>query len=262
MIALAASRRPSGDARAKSASSTPSNFDASSGSPITPVEARKISFAGAPVALAASAAVSFAACAPALPVNALALPELTMSARALPALSLARHQSTGADGHFDFVKTPATSRALVENRQHHVGAILVTDTGRARGESHALDLRQVGKRRWRERRRAAAMGGVPKKTSPWTSQGECRKLPRPRSRRQGMRNPLTLFSAVLVGLPLQAAAAPISARRWRGRGCAAGAAACAAYRPWGVLEARSARSSRSCASPRRARFAPFARHSG
>jgi hypothetical protein len=43
-----------------------------------------------------------------LPVKALALPELTTSARALPDFSLARHHSTGADGHFDFVNTPAT----------------------------------------------------------------------------------------------------------------------------------------------------------
>ncbi len=76
MIALAASRRPSGDARAKSASSTPSNFDASSGSPITPVEARKTSLACEPTALPATAAVSITvACPPPLPVNALALPD-------------------------------------------------------------------------------------------------------------------------------------------------------------------------------------------
>ena len=46
---------------------------------------------------------------PVLPVNALALPELTTSARALRVLSLSRHHSTGADGHFDFVNTPATA---------------------------------------------------------------------------------------------------------------------------------------------------------
>src|SRR5208283_5529869 len=107
MIALAASRRPSGAACADIFSSTPSNFEASSGSPMTPVEARKISLAGAPVALAASAAANFTACVPLLPVNALALPELTRRARALPPLSRARHQSTGADGHLDLVKTPA-----------------------------------------------------------------------------------------------------------------------------------------------------------
>ena len=46
---------------------------------------------------------------PVLPVNALALPELTTTALAVPPLMRARHQSTGADGHFDWVKTPATT---------------------------------------------------------------------------------------------------------------------------------------------------------
>jgi hypothetical protein len=54
------------------------------------------------------AAVSLVAVRPFLPVKALALPELTTSARALPDLRLARHHSTGADGHFDLVNTPAT----------------------------------------------------------------------------------------------------------------------------------------------------------
>ena len=67
-----------------------------------------------PSALAAIEAVSVVACRPVLPVKALALPEFTTSARADPALeeplrpNLARHHSTGADGHFDLVKTPAT----------------------------------------------------------------------------------------------------------------------------------------------------------
>ena len=87
---------------------TPLNLVASSGSPMTPVEARKISPKGAPVALPAISAVSLAALAPTLPVKALALPELTTNARALPPFSLARHQSTGAEGHLDLVKTPAT----------------------------------------------------------------------------------------------------------------------------------------------------------
>jgi len=45
---------------------------------------------------------------PFLPVNAFALPELTTSARAFPAFSFSRHHSTGADGHFERVVTPAT----------------------------------------------------------------------------------------------------------------------------------------------------------
>src|SRR5262249_11780983 len=56
----------------------------------------------------ASFAVSATASRPVLPVKALALPEFTTSARALPAFSLARHHSTGADGHFERVSTPAT----------------------------------------------------------------------------------------------------------------------------------------------------------
>ena len=108
MIALAALIQSPGAAVSASVASTPSNLVASSGSPITPVEARNTSFGLQPAALAASAAVSAVACRPVLPVKALALPELTTSARALPLLSLARHHSTGADGHFDWVNTPAT----------------------------------------------------------------------------------------------------------------------------------------------------------
>ncbi len=87
---------------------TAPNLLASSGSPITPVEARKTSSALQPLALAASAAVSLVATRPLLPVKALALPELTTSARAFPARKWVRHHSTGADGHFERVNTPAT----------------------------------------------------------------------------------------------------------------------------------------------------------
>src|SRR6202022_3731375 len=98
-----------GAADSASVASTPSNLVASSGSPITPGEARNTSFGLQPAALAARVAVSAVACRPVLPVKALALPEFTTSARALPRPSLARHHSTGADGHFDWVKTPATA---------------------------------------------------------------------------------------------------------------------------------------------------------
>src|SRR6266567_2991014 len=84
------------------------NLVASSGSPITPVDARNTSAGLQPATLAALFAVSLVAACPDLPVKALALPELTTSARAAPPLRCARHQSTGADGHFDRVKTPAT----------------------------------------------------------------------------------------------------------------------------------------------------------
>ncbi len=108
MIAWAAAKKSPALARSFRLAITGANLVASSGSPITPVEARKISDGLQPAALAAIAAVSLVAARPLLPVKALALPELTTSARAFPALSISRHHSTGADGHFDLVNTPAT----------------------------------------------------------------------------------------------------------------------------------------------------------
>ena len=112
MIALAALIHSPEAACSASVPNTPSNLVASSGSPITPVEARNTSLGLQPSALAAIEAVNEVACRPVLPVKALALPELTTSARACPRESLARHHSTGADGHFDWVKTPATAVPL------------------------------------------------------------------------------------------------------------------------------------------------------
>ena len=91
---------------------------------MTPVEARKTSPGLQCAAPAAISAVSLVAARPDLPVNALALPELTTSARALarPPLIRSRHQSTAADGHFERVKTPDTASAFVEQREQHVGA--------------------------------------------------------------------------------------------------------------------------------------------
>ena len=114
MIAFAAPIQSSGLAVSASVASTPSNLVASSGSPMTPVEAKNTSLTLQPTAFAAICAVSAVDCLPVLPVKALALPEFTTSARANPPLedpplaSFARHHSTGADGHLDLVKTPAT----------------------------------------------------------------------------------------------------------------------------------------------------------
>ena len=114
MIALAASRKPPALAFAARPSMTPSKACAFSGSPITPVEARKISFGLQRAARAAIWAVNLQASRPLLPVKALALPELTTSARAkffadFPDFKCARHHSTGADGHFERVNTPAAA---------------------------------------------------------------------------------------------------------------------------------------------------------
>src|SRR5262249_42496164 len=108
MIAWAASCQRPGSAPVARPSITPANASALSGSPITPVDARKTSPGLQPTALAGRVAAAAPAWRPLLPVNALALPEFTTSARALPALRWARHQSTGADGHFERVRTPAT----------------------------------------------------------------------------------------------------------------------------------------------------------
>src|SRR5260221_7503967 len=108
MIADAASSHGPAAARFAVSASTPANFAGSSGSPITPVEARNTSFGLQSRIFATRSAEIFVVSRPRLPVKALALPELTSSARALPDFSAALHQSTGADGQRDVVKTPAT----------------------------------------------------------------------------------------------------------------------------------------------------------
>ena len=62
----------------------------------------------------------------------------------LPRPSLARHQSTGADGHFDWVKTPATDVPLSITDQQHVGAALVADACSRGREFDARDRGHVG----------------------------------------------------------------------------------------------------------------------
>ncbi len=109
MMALAASNQKSLVPEAARPSSTPENFVASSGSPITPVEARKTSPSLQPTALAAASAVILVDSRPLRPVKALALPELTTTARATPPGRFARQKSTGAEGHLERVKTPATA---------------------------------------------------------------------------------------------------------------------------------------------------------
>ena len=108
MMARAASSKPSSTASAASRSRTPANLEASSGSPITPVEATNTSPGAQPAALAAMATVASTASRPRMPVKALALPELTTSARALPPARPATHHSTGAERVRDWVTTPAT----------------------------------------------------------------------------------------------------------------------------------------------------------
>jgi hypothetical protein len=111
MIARAASRKRPGSALAAIFPRWAAKGAGSSGSPITPVEARNTSSGRQPTAAAAASALRRTASRPFIPVKALALPELTTSARARPAAMCARSQSTGADAHREVVKTPATEAA-------------------------------------------------------------------------------------------------------------------------------------------------------
>ncbi len=84
-----------------------------SGSPITPVEATNTCPTGTRSASAAAPAVASTAARPALPVKALALPELTRMANPpapppFSAASFSSHQSTGPERVADRVNTPAS----------------------------------------------------------------------------------------------------------------------------------------------------------
>ena len=95
-----------------------------SGTPITPVEALNTWSGLQPSTSATRAACALAASRPDMPVKALLLPALTISPRAWPCGSLARHNSTSGDGHFDCVVTPATtvpgasSTSVTQSRVH------------------------------------------------------------------------------------------------------------------------------------------------
>src|SRR6476646_3023682 len=108
MMASAAARHVVALAERASDFITDVIFSAGSGSPITPVEARKTSFGRQRISKDADCATAAAALAPDVPVNALAFPLLTINALAAPSLTCLRHHSTGADGICDWVNTPAT----------------------------------------------------------------------------------------------------------------------------------------------------------
>ena len=66
--------------------------------------------------------------------------------------SLSRHQSTGADGHFDRVNRPATAVSLSSSASSTSVRPLIADSRRAGRKAHAGDLRHVRKTSRRERR--------------------------------------------------------------------------------------------------------------
>ena len=183
MMARAASSQARREKRfATSLSSTPLNFVASSGSPITPVEARKISLMGAPVALPAISAVSLVACAPALPVKALALPELTTHRPRLAALQLRAAPVHRRRRALRFREHAGDLRTLVEQREHHVGAALVPDARLGGRERHAVYVGQVGIGFRRERRDGRRREPL---SEPCQSEWTCADVPGATGRRQG-----------------------------------------------------------------------------
>ena len=128
-----------------------SNLRASSGSPITPVEARKTSWAAAGDlrgdrrgqrdrcrALRAGEGVGVAGIDHQRP-------------RRAARCSASRHQSTGADGHLDRVKTPATVVPASRQSEQHVGSTRIADAGLGGREPDAADGGQLGKGCGRER---------------------------------------------------------------------------------------------------------------
>ena len=89
-MASAAAAQPSAESPPYRSGSAARILPTGRGSPITPVEETKVSSAVQPTRPEAEAAVRAVASAPALPVKALALPELTTSARARPRAATAR----------------------------------------------------------------------------------------------------------------------------------------------------------------------------
>ena len=130
-------RRPVWPARRRTLS-------ALSGSPITPVEARKTSSRLQPTAAAASFAVKVQASRPVLPVKALALPELTTSARRPAALHVGAAPFDRRRRTFRAGEHPGDAGARVEHGEHHVGAALIADAGGGGRQAHAGDRGHVG----------------------------------------------------------------------------------------------------------------------
>ena len=107
MIARTKSSSPSARAPRTSRGVACTMRSIGSGCPITPVDATSTRFLSQPMARAAYSAIAAASNTPLSPVQALALPLLTMMARATPALTLLSDSSTGAARTRFWVNTAA-----------------------------------------------------------------------------------------------------------------------------------------------------------
>ncbi len=139
-------RRPStgsGARRPAISAGTPANFFGSSGSPITPVEARNTSSAEQPSAAAAYAAEAATEDLPFMPGKGVGIAGIDQQRpRHAARRACSRHQSTAAEGHLRARQHAGNGRALVDRHQQHIGAVLVLDPGLGRGKAHAGDVRQ------------------------------------------------------------------------------------------------------------------------
>ena len=160
MIALAAPRSASALASATSAPMTRAIRVPSSGSPMTPVEAMKISLGRAPIALAAASATWATAAAPTPPVKALALPELTISARADPSAQMGAAPVDRGRGALGAGEHARDRRRPVEQRHHDVGSPRIADARGDGREADAGDRGQggIGLRRQRRERSGSGHG--------------------------------------------------------------------------------------------------------
>ena len=162
---------------------------------MTPVDARKIWRSGAPVAAAASFAENLTACAPVLPVKALAFPELTSSARALPPFEPVAAPVHRRRGTFGFGEDAGDRRSRVEQRQHHIGASGIAHARGADAEAHALERRDFGRGFRRERGDSGVMSHSGALSMEWT----CADVPGATAPRQGRRSGLAQFTLPLEG---------------------------------------------------------------
>ena len=151
MIALAASRKRPGAASRDELVEHAVELAASSGSPITPVEARKTSAGLQPAACARELRGERRRRASGLAGEGIGVAGIDHERARLAALELRAAPLDRRRRAFRAREDARDRRALVEQREQHVGAVLVADAGRGGGEAHAGDRRHVGNVLRRER---------------------------------------------------------------------------------------------------------------
>ena len=117
-------------------------FGASSGSPITPVEARKISDGLQPAALAAISAVSLVAAPPAFAGEGIGVAGIDHQRARFAGFEMRAAPFDRRRRAFRFGEYAGHRGAGIEQRQQHVGAAGIADAGFGGGQPHAGDRRQ------------------------------------------------------------------------------------------------------------------------